>query len=305
MRLVLPATLAAALASPALAEGPAIVTDIAPVQSLVARIMEGSGGRAEALLPPGASPHDFSFRPADARALSEADLVVWIGEGLTPWLERPVDQFSGGRAVLELLEAGDWKRRAYREDADFEAEDHDHEDEDHDHGAIDPHAWLDPLVAAAWAAPIAEALAAADPERADLYRANAAALAVELTEMTSEINTRLDPLEGRYIVAHDAYGYFDDRFGLTPAAAITLSDAAEPGPRHVAELRAAARSGEIACILTDPQTGGQWAELVGEGTALRIVTADPMGGTLEAGPGLYPALIESMAAALEECLSEG
>ncbi len=318
MRPILPAALLTALASPLLAEGPVVVTDIAPVQSLVARIMQGSGGTARALLPAGASPHDFSFRPSDARALTDADLLVWIGEGLTPWLARPVAQLSGGGAVLELLEAGDWDRRAYRQDADFDEDhgdgddDHDEDDHDdhadeaeHDHGDTDPHAWLDPLVAAAWAAPLAEALAEADPANADLYRANAVQMAAELTELTDEIAARLDPLEGRYIVAHDAYGYFDDRFDLTPVAAITLSDAAEPGPRHIAELRAAARAGEIACILTDPQTGGQWTDLVGEGTALKVVIGDPMGGGLEPGPGLYPAILDGLADAMVDCLSEG
>ena len=63
---------------------PRVATDIPPVQSLAARVMQGVG-KPESILPPGATPHSYSMRPSEAARLSEADIVFWVGEGLTSW----------------------------------------------------------------------------------------------------------------------------------------------------------------------------------------------------------------------------
>ena len=304
---------------PAAAEPLSIVTDIAPVHSLVARIVDGSGSEAAVLLPPGTSPHHYSMPPSAARAMSGADVVIWVGEGLTPWLVEPVETLAGGAAVLELIETRGWSQRSARDSVDFHGDEHDdhadheeghddHADEDghdhHDHGSVDPHAWLDPIAAAAWSEVIGSLLAAQDPENAGVYLVNAANLAAELRALSAELEGQLDGLDGAYLVAHDAYGYFEDRFGLSAAGAITLSDAGRPGPRHIATLREAAQAGDLDCILSDPQSGGEWVELVGENSDLRIIVGDPLGIDLTPGPELYPALLTQLGAAMVRCLSD-
>ncbi len=88
---------------PARAEAPRVVTDIAPVHSLVAMVMEGVG-TPSLLLDPGTSPHSYAMRPSEAAALERADVVVWIGPALTPWLERPLHNIAGRARVLTLLD---------------------------------------------------------------------------------------------------------------------------------------------------------------------------------------------------------
>ncbi len=123
------------LASPVLAEAPKVVADIAPVHSLVARVMEGVG-TPDVLLPPGASPHGYSMRPSDAQALSDADLVIWMGEDLTPWLEDAITTLSGEEKALELLHLEGTHLLKGRHDAVFGAEEGDDHHDDHhgDHG---------------------------------------------------------------------------------------------------------------------------------------------------------------------------
>ncbi len=126
------------LGGTAMADAPNVAVDIAPVHSLVARVMDGVG-EPSLIVQPGASPHEYNLRPSEAAALQEADLVFWIGEDLTPWMENAVETLAGGAAVTTLLEADGTTLLDFREDALFEAHDHgddeDHEDHGHeDHG---------------------------------------------------------------------------------------------------------------------------------------------------------------------------
>ncbi|MGR3463525.1 zinc ABC transporter substrate-binding protein [Limimaricola sp.] len=300
-----------------MAESPRVVADTAPLHSLVSRVMEGAG-TPELLLPPGGSPHDAALRPSDAQRLSEADLVVWTGPALLPWLEEALPTLAPEAATLQVLRMEGWDRLPLRDTPAFETahgHDDDHEapemggahDDDHAeeavHGDTDPHAWLDPQVAARWMEGIAEALAEADPENAALYRDNAAAAAAQDAEMTARLSARLAPLAGRgYLVPHDAYQYFEQRFALPAAGALALSDAAAPGPARIAELRELVEAGDITCVLSDPETPPDLVALLREGTGAATAEADPDGLRLEPGPDLYPALIEGLASAIEECL---
>ncbi|UWQ81430.1 zinc ABC transporter substrate-binding protein (plasmid) [Leisingera sp. S132] len=111
------------------AEVPRVAADIAPVHGLVARVMQGLGEPA-LVVPPGASPHGYAMRPSEARALDQADLVFWLGEALTPWLEAPLEELAGDAHRIELLEARGTTVLPFREGARFEA---------HDHGEHDNH----------------------------------------------------------------------------------------------------------------------------------------------------------------------
>ena len=116
----------------ALADAPKVVADIAPVHSLVSRVMDGIG-KPNLIVPNETSPHDYRLRPADAEALENAGLVFWMGEGLTPWMERALDSLSGDATVIELLALDETNTLPFREGALFDAHDHDdHDDHDHD-----------------------------------------------------------------------------------------------------------------------------------------------------------------------------
>lgn len=112
----------------AFAEVPSVAVDIAPVHSLVARVMDGVG-TPDLIVQPGASPHEYSLRPSEAKALQDANLVFWVGHGLTPWLEDAIETLATNAAVTELLESDGTIELEFREGALFEA--HDHGDEDH------------------------------------------------------------------------------------------------------------------------------------------------------------------------------
>ena len=123
--------------SSVLADVPKVVTDIAPVHSLVSRVMDGIGA-PDLIVPNEASPHDYRLRPADAEAIENAKLVFWMGEGLTPWMERALTALGNDANVVELLALNETEALPFREGALFEAHD-DHDDHDKEHDDHDDH----------------------------------------------------------------------------------------------------------------------------------------------------------------------
>jgi len=290
------------LSSAALADVPEVVTDIAPVHGLVARVM-GELGAPELLVEPGASPHGYALRPSQAAGLQRADLVVMVGHELTPWLEGPVAQLAAGAVVMELLDTQGTMVLSAREEAAFEPDDHHEHDHDHAHEGADPHAWLDPQNAAAWLDSISDALADLDPANAETYRANAAGGRAEIAAAQAAAADRLAPLAERpFVVFHDAFQYFEARFALAGVGAISLSDAAPPSAARVAEIRALVEAEGVVCAFSEPQFNPAILDTVTQGTGARLGTVDPVGATLSTGPGFYPALIAAITSDVAACL---
>ena len=333
--------IATLLGGTAMADVPNVAVDIAPVHSLVSRVMDGVG-TPDLILPPGASPHEYSLRPSEAAALQDADIVVWMGKDLAPWMEGAVATLAGDAEVLTLLEADGTMLLDFREGASFEKhghddehdlenhaeddhdhdEEHDHAEDDHNHeadsederdhgdeehahahGAFDSHAWLSPTNAATWLNLIAAELSAADPENAGKYFANAAAGREELEALNAEVNAMLEPVRGgNFIAFHDAYQYFETDFDFPASGAISLSDATDPSPARIAEIQERVRAEGIDCVLTEPQFNPGIVATVLEGTDAKTGVSDPIGATLEPGPTLYPQLIRGLATSLADCL---
>jgi zinc transport system substrate-binding protein len=301
-----------ATATPALAEVPKVVIDIPPVHALVAQVM-GDLGAPELLLAKGADEHDFQLKPSQAGAVADADLVVWIGPELTPWLDGAMEGRPEGAAALALLDAEGTVRRAYGE---AKADDHGHEEEhadeaghedehadEHGHGSEDPHAWLDPGNAKVWLGLIASDLGKLDPENAATYAANASAAAEQIAALDAELQALLAPVKDKPIVTfHDAYGYFVGHYGLTVVGSIALGDASSPGAARLSELRGELAAGGVVCMFPEVQHDPALVEQLSEGTSVKIGGAlDPVGSSLDAGPGAYAALLGGIARTIADC----
>ena len=316
-RIPLSAAVLATFSAPVLAEVPAVATDIAPIHALVSQVMAGVGA-PELVIPPRASPHGYAMRPSEARALSKANLVVWVGPALTPWLAEPLETLAGEARHLALMAQPGTQVLVFRAGAAFEAHDHEgaeegdaheepgevHEEAD-GHGTTDPHVWLDPQNGALWLGQIAEALADLDPDNAAQYRENAASAQAELAELSEEIDATLAPYRDRpFIVFHDAYHYFEARFDIEAIGAISENDARTPGAARVAELRALVQDSGARCVFAEPQFNPGLIAAVTEGQGAKTATLDPIGAELEPGAGLYLELLKGMAESLADCLSD-
>ena len=302
-----------------------VVASIKPVHSLVAAVMEGVG--APGLIIEGAgSPHNYALKPSQAQMLEQANLVFWIGHELEAFLEKPLETVGANARSVELIEAHDLIRQDFCEGRAFERHGHDDHDEaaeaghddhddrektaeaghdDGDHGAFDAHVWLDPMNAKAMVHEIEEALIAADPDNAAKYEANAEAVSAKLDTLIAEVGAELEPVKDKgFIVFHDAYQYFENRFGVTASGSITVSPEVLPGAERITEIRARVQELGAACVFAEPQFEPKLISTVIEGTQARSGVIDPLGAELENGPDLYFQIIRNMASSIKTCLSE-
>jgi zinc transport system substrate-binding protein len=324
--LLLALILPALHALPAAAEPPSVVVSIKPVHSLVASVMQGVA--APSLLVDGsASPHAYSLKPSQAAALAEADLVVWVGAGLEYFLAAPMQSLVPAGHGLELAalpsiallpvrESGVWDAHEHDAHTDHEQDDHaDHAEHDHDahddeaghdhaHGGYDAHIWLDPGNAIAIVAAVAERLRAIDPANSVVYEANEVATIENLRALDDEIRSTLAPVrDAPFIVFHDAYQYFEVHYGLNAAGSIALDPEQKPGAGRIAAIRERLAAGGVRCAFAEPGFDSALLETATEGSDVSIGRLDPEGIDLEPGPGLYPALLRDLAAALKTCLA--
>ena len=150
---------------------------------------------------------------------------------------------------------------------------------------------------------IEEHLAEIDPSNAAKYEVNAKAVMKKLDALTKEIEADLKPIRERgYVVFHDAYQYFEKRFGVSAVGSITVSPEVLPGAERVSELRDKVRSLSASCVFSEPQFEPKLVKTITESTDAGTGVLDPLGTNIKDGPELYFTLIRNMAKSLKDCL---
>ena len=313
MKLLAPvALLSMALLSTTTMAAPEVVASIKPVHSLVSAVMAGVG-EPTLIVKGSASPHTYALRPSDAAALESADIVFWTGHGMELFLSEALESLAGGANVVELAESPGINLLPVREGGAFEphedeaqeGDDHAHEEHAHDeHGEGDMHFWLDPENAKLMVTHIAATLSAADPDNAAAYTANAEAELVKLDALEAELTATLAPAADKpFIVFHDAYQYFEARFGLTLAGSVTVTPDVLPGAARIDELKAKLGTLGATCVFAEPNFEPAIISAITEGTSAKAGVLDPEGGALDQGPELYSELLRGLATSLVDCLN--
>jgi len=294
---------AAVLPLPAAAAAPQVVVSIKPIHSLLAGVMAGIGEPA-LIVAGSSSPHVYTLRPSDARKLEAADIVFWVGPILEGFLTKPIASLAGKAEIVELDRAPGIALLPAREGGDWEEDEHDHAPAA---SALeqDGHLWLDPVNAKAIVRLARARLAALDPGNAERYRSNAAALEQRLDALDARLRQRLAAVRGLpFVVFHDAYQYFERRYGLFAIGSITVSPEHLPGAQRIQAIRAKVARVGAACVFSEPQFEPLLVQTVIEGTRARTAVLDPEGAALRAGPELYFSLMGGLADALAICLGQ-
>ncbi len=183
------------------------------------------------------------------------------------------------------------------------AEVHDDHGHDHAHGGKDPHIWLNPENGIKIAQTMAATLSEIDPDHAATYKANADKFEATITSLNAEIAGKLEPLKGgKFVVFHDAYHHFEHHYGVEASGAISVTPEALASADRVSEIQNRVRSQNITCVFQEPQFDSKLVSVVIEGSDAKVGTLDPLGTELENGPGLYPALLTSLAVSIAGCL---
>ncbi|MGB9142809.1 MAG: zinc ABC transporter substrate-binding protein [Aestuariivirga sp.] len=308
MRL-LTACLASLLLSTSALAAPKVIASIMPVHSIVANVM-GSLGSPGLLLLGKNSEHSASLSPAQIASLGQADIVFMIGGGL----EHKLGQVSGSEAVngkkfLALADAPGIRILKIRKGINFEV---DSDEELPDAGdpqygfalKYNPHIWLDPENAKAMAKAVAAELGKIDPGNAATYQANATAYLASLDQLEAEISAAAKPIQGKpFIVFHDAYPYFESRFGLMAVGSISDASAAAPSAKWLAEIKDKLARTRALCVFREPQFDSKYVNVVLEGSSAREGVLDAMGYDLTPGPSAYAQILRNIATSAKACLA--
>ena len=295
-----------------------VVTSIKPIHSLASYIMDGVG--SPGLIVDGYnSPHSFQLKPSHAKMLEQADIIFWIGEDLENFLEKPLATIAKKAEKIELLEIKGIKKLKFRERNIFEEheghddhgddakkEEHDdhghdakkeeHDDhEGHGHGEYDPHIWLDPINAKVILNEITEHLIENDSKNASTYKSNLAKALAKIDKLIIDVITETNT-DLSYVVFHDAYQYYENRFNVNILGAMTVNPDVMPGAEQIHEIHEVIEHDNVSCILSEPQFNPDIIKSIAKDTNVKTGVLDPLGANLKPGKDLYFDLIRNMSA---------
>ena len=247
-----------------------VMASFYPLQYLAEKI-GGEHVSVSSLTPDGAEPHDLELSPKMVDSLSSADAVIYLA-GFQSAVDEAIEQQAPKTVIdvspaAELIEAGtdanhpsedeedtaDEAQSGQTEAHDHDHEGHDHEGHDHHHDmSTDPHFWLDPTRMAHTATLVGDKLAEADSAHADVYKANAKALAEELNTLSDTLVTKTSNCKVKtFVTAHTAFGYLADRTGLTQVGISGLDPESSPSPARLADIAQTAKEQGVTTIFTE------------------------------------------------------
>lgn len=252
--------------------------DVVASFSILGDMVHQIGGDAVSvttLVGPDGDAHVYEPTPADAKALSQADVLVVNGLDFEGWLPRLVEasEFSGRQVVASTgIDALTWAEPDEDHDHDHDHEAHDHGEHEHDHaehdhaheehaeeghhhhGDYDPHAWQSLGNGVIYANNIAKALAEADPAHADGYQERAEAYVAELQALDAKLKKEFGALpeaHRKVVTSHDAFQYFGKAYGVQFIAPEGISTEAEPSAADIARIIDQIRDEQIAAVFVE------------------------------------------------------
>lgn len=263
-----------------------LVVSIEPL-AMLAEPLLGPEDQLQVVLPANRSPHHYALRASDLRALQSADLVLWVGPILEPFLEKPLRQHPAAQPVMQLPGL-QWP--------------HQDAHSDHAHGDRDPHLWLNPDNAVLIIRWLAAQLMLAAPDQAAAIAVRRDQTLARLSALTERLAQQLSPLgEMAFIAHHPAYGHFNQRFGLRQLAWVALTPEQKPGARHLMALQQQAAGAK--CLVTESFYDSHSSQQLARQLGLRQVVLDPMGAGVGPAPQRYERLLEQLASGLQDCLA--
>lgn len=286
----------------------AVVTSIRPLAFITTAVADGVTP-TDVLLPDGASPHDYALRPADVQRLKAADLVVWIGPEMEAFLPKSLQSVPADRqlalAELPAIKALMLKESHHHDHAEEAGHDDDDDGDGHHHGEFNMHIWLSPEMALAAAQAIHDKLLELSPQKKDKLDANLRYFTDKLSQTDKNIVNMLAPVRGKgYFVFHDAYGYFEQHYGLGSLGYFTLNPAIQPGAQRLYQIRTQLVEHKAECVFAEPQFRPAVIKAVTQGTAVRIGVLDPLGSNIALDKDSYARFLSQLSDQYRSCLEK-
>ncbi|GBK84921.1 TPA: zinc ABC transporter substrate-binding protein ZnuA [Haemophilus influenzae] len=313
---------AALLSAPMMANAD-VLASVKPLGFIVSSIADGVTG-TQVLVPAGASPHDYNLKLSDIQKVKSADLVVWIGEDIDSFLDKPISQIER-KKVITIADLADVKpllskahHEHFHEDGDHDHKhehkhdhkhDHDHDHKhDHDHHeglTTNWHVWYSPAISKIVAQKVADKLTAQFPDKKALIAQNLSDFNRTLAEQSEKITAQLANVKDKgFYVFHDAYGYFNDAYGLKQTGYFTINPLVAPGAKTLAHIKEEIDEHKVNCLFAEPQFTPKVIESLAKNTKVNVGQLDPIGDKVTLGKNSYATFLQSTADSYMECLAK-
>lgn len=285
-----------------------VVASLKPVGFIAAAIADGVTP-VDVLLPDGASEHDYSLRPSDAKRLKNADLVVWVGPEMEAFMAKSAAELPAQKnlamvnidGVKPLLISGG------EDEDEHTAEKSEEQDADahhHHHGEFNMHLWLSPEIARKTAVAIHGKLLELMPQDKAKLDANLQQFEVALADTDKRVSAQLAPVTNKgYFVFHDAYTYFEKQYGLSPTGHFTVNPEIQPGAQRLHQIRTQLVEQKAVCVFAEPQFRPAVIDAVARGTQVRKGTLDPLGTDISLAKDSYVKFLSQLSSQYESCLN--
>ena len=272
---------------PIQSKGVKVVTTFLPI-TLFTEAVAGDCADVTALIPANLGPHDFQATPSDLTDLSSANVLVKNGLGMEEFLDDLIS--SADNKDLMVIDSSSGVATIESAEDDHHGHDHHGHDHGHSHGEVNPHIWLDPILAVQQVENIRDGLVKADPSCADGYKKNAELYTAKLKKLNTEFTAKLEPYKGKTFVAfHDFAPYFASRYSLKAEYLVDLPEM-NPSPADLQRVAAQVKASGLKALLSEPQEGKRSFNALAKDLGVNIVEFNPLEtGSVESAkvPGTY------------------
>jgi len=276
---------------------PNVVVSIKPIHSIVSALMEGVS-KPQLLLESSDSAHTFHLKPSQLNLLSNADLVITIGDGFETGLKKTLRNIKVGSHIvvseIDGLHLYDFRN------VDINEMNKDEKDEHTDH---DLHLWLDIFNMQKTAQYISEKLIIIDPNNKNTYETNLIKIHTRLNKLKSELQQQIAPFRSeRFAIFSDTLQYFEKSFQFQKPVIITPYHGARLSIHRTLEARKKIKDLKIKCLLYGPENTSKKVNVLSEGLPIKALRIDILGAKLNTGSDQYFNLMKGLSSQLVECL---
>jgi len=299
-----------------------ILTSIKPLQLIAADITQGII-ESVSLLPPGASPHQYSLRPSEVKRIHNAKSIFWVGPELELFLSKPFTAYTdkshalsalieqpatlqpSAEQLLAIAGAAHSEQEHHSDDGHSEEEHQPHNEQLHQHQyqGRDPHIWLSPEQALKIAATIRDVVTIQYPDHKQRLAANYEDFAQSVDVSDRLLKQQFGSLKGvGFLVFHDAYSRFVEHYKLNQIGALTVNPSKRPGAKHLAEIRQLINQSQPSCIFSEPQFAGVAIDSIVRNLNIKIAQLDPLGIDADAQRNRYANFLSDFGRQFSDCL---
>ncbi|OOF39688.1 zinc ABC transporter substrate-binding protein [Rodentibacter rarus] len=297
-----------------------VLASVNPLGFIASAIANGVTD-TQILVPAGASPHDYSLKLSDIQKVKSADLILWVGEDIDSFLEKPISQIDL-KKVMTIAELEEIKplltqahhKHSYEDSEHDHKHNHKHEHKDgdehhHDHNdeglGTNWHIWYSPKISQIVAQQVADKLIGQFPSKKAVIEKNLADFNRTLAQQNDKIKAQLAPFKEKgFFVFHDAYGYFNDAYGLKQTGYFTINPLVAPGAKTLAHIKEEIAEHRVNCLFAEPQFTPKVIESLAKGSAVNVGRLDPLGDGITLGINSYANFLQATADSYAQCLGK-